>query len=194
MPAAVEATAGPWLIAGLGNPGERYPRTRHNIGWLALDALGPEEPFREQVRFEGFVAPYPGAWLLKPTTFMNLSGVAVRALADFHKIPRERVLIVLDDAALPFGRLRLRPGGSPGGHNGLESVLTHFAAEAVPRLRIGIGDPPEQVSLHDHVLGRFTPAEEEKLPSALDRAAGAIRHILKYGLAAAMNEFNKEGL
>jgi PTH1 family peptidyl-tRNA hydrolase len=192
--AAEETTSGPWLIAGLGNPGDRYPRTRHNIGWLALDALGPAEPFREQARFDGLVSRLPGAWLIKPTTFMNLSGVSVRALADFHKIPRERVLVVLDDVALPFGRLRLRPGGGPGGHNGLESVLTHFAAEAVPRLRIGIGSPPEPVSLHDHVLGRFTTLEEELLPAALTRAAEAIFHILKYGLAAAMNEFNKEGL
>jgi PTH1 family peptidyl-tRNA hydrolase len=120
--------------------------------------------------------------------------VAVRALADFYKIPHDRVLVVLDDTALPFGRLRIRPAGSAGSHNGLESVLTHFATEAVPRLRIGVGAPPPPVSLHDHVLGRFTPDEEDALGSVLDRAAEAIRAILKNGLAAAMNEFNKEGL
>jgi PTH1 family peptidyl-tRNA hydrolase len=190
----VEHGAATWLVAGLGNPGARYGRTRHNIGWLALDALRPDEPFREEARFEGAVARVEGAWLLKPSTYMNLSGVAVRALADFYKIPHERVLVVLDDTALPFGRLRIRPSGSAGSHNGLESVLTHFATEAVPRLRIGVGAPPPPVSLHDHVLGRFTPDEEGALGSVLDRAAEAIRAILKNGLAAAMNEFNKEGL
>ena len=183
-----------WLVAGLGNPGSRYTRTRHNTGFRALDALGPEWPFHEEERFEGAVSKIPGAWLVKPSTFMNLSGVAVRAMADFYKIPRERVLVVLDDAALPFGRLRLRPGGSAGAHNGLESVLTHFAAESVPRLRIGIGEPPAPVGLHDHVLGNFTTEEEAALPPVLGRAAEAIRFILKNGLAAAMNEFNKEGL
>jgi PTH1 family peptidyl-tRNA hydrolase len=188
------ASAPIWLVVGLGNPGSRYARTRHNIGWRALDALPLEAPFREEGKFEGEVARMPGAWLLKPTTFMNLSGVAVRTMADFYKIPHERVLVVLDDAALPFGRLRIRPGGSAGSHNGLESVLTHFATEAVPRLRLGVGGPPEPVALHDHVLGQFTPAEEEDLASVLPRAAEAIRAILKNGLAAAMNEFNKEGL
>lgn len=190
---AEAAESRPWLVAGLGNPGERYTRTRHNIGWLLLDEIAGSEPFREEKRFEGMVARVDGAWLLKPTTFMNLSGVAVRGMADYFKIPRENVLVVLDEAALPFGRLRLRPSGSAGSHNGLESVLLHFATEAVPRLRIGIGEPPSPVTLHDHVLGRFTSAEEEILPAVLGRAADAVRCILKNGLAVAMNEFNKEG-
>ncbi|MEI7865495.1 MAG: aminoacyl-tRNA hydrolase [Chthoniobacterales bacterium] len=189
----MEPESAPWLVVGLGNPGSRYVRTRHNIGWLALDALA-SDPFREEKRFEGAVSRLGEAWLLKPSTFMNLSGVSARALADFYKIPHGRVLVVLDDAALPFGRLRVRPAGSAGSHNGLESVLTHFATEEVPRLRIGIGAPPEHVSLHDHVLMPFIAEEAGKLPIALDRAAEAIRWILKKGLAAAMNEFNKEGL
>lgn len=189
----MEGGAATWLVAGLGNPGTRHAWTRHNIGWLALDALPPDGSFREEARFEGAVARTDGAWLLKPTTFMNLSGLAVRAMADFYKIPHERVLVVLDDTALPFGRLRIRPSGSAGSHNGLESVLTHLATVAVPRLRIGVGAPPPPVSLHDHVLGRFTAGEEAELPPVLDRAAEAIRTVLKKGLAAAMNEFNKEG-
>jgi PTH1 family peptidyl-tRNA hydrolase len=188
----VESGAPTWLVAGLGNPGSRYAGTRHNVGWRALEALPPDGPFREEGKFEGEVARMEGAWLLKPTTFMNLSGVAVRAMADFYKIPHERVLVVLDDAALPFGRLRVRPGGSAGSHNGLESVLTHFSTEAVPRLRIGVGGPSGPVALHDHVLGPFTAAEEEELGSVLVRAAEAIRAVVKKGLAAAMNEFNKE--
>lgn len=189
----VESGAPTWLVAGLGNPGTRYARTRHNIGWLALDTLA-SEPFREEKRFEGEVARTDGAWLIKPTTFMNLSGVAVRALADFYKIPHDRILVVLDDAALPFGRLRLRLSGSAGSHNGLESVIVHFATEAVPRLRIGIGSPPPPMALHDYVLAPFTAAEEGNLAVILDRSARAIRSVLKNGLAAAMNEFNKEGL
>ena len=189
----MENGAPTWLVAGLGNPGPRYARTRHNIGWLALDALAGE-PFREEKRFEGEVSRMEGAWLLKPTTFMNLSGVAVRALADFYKIPHDRVLVVLDDAALPFGRLRIRPSGSAGSHNGLESVLVHFATVEVPRLRIGIGNPPPPMALHDYVLAPFAAAEEGELAAVLDRSAQAIRSVLKNGLAAALNEFNKEGL
>ena len=189
----MESGAPTWLVAGLGNPGARYARTRHNIGWLALDALA-SEPFREEKRFDAEVSRAHGAWLIKPTTFMNLSGVAVRAMADFYKIPHDRVLVVLDDAALPFGRLRLRAAGSAGSHNGLESVLTHFSTEAVPRLRVGIGAPPPPVSLHDHVLMPFTVEEDAELPLVAGRGAEAIRCVLKKGLAAAMNEFNKEGL
>ena len=125
---------------------------------------------------------------------MNLSGVAVRALADFYRIPHDRVLVVLDDAGLPFGRLRLRPSGSAGSHNGLESVIVHFATEAVPRLRIGIGSPPPPMALHDYVLAPFAAAEEGDLAAILERSARAICSVLKNGLAAAMNEFNKEGL
>ena len=189
----MEPDSAPWLVVGLGNPGARYARTRHNIGWLALDALA-DEPFREEKRFEGEVSRTDGAWLLKPTTFMNLSGVSARALADFYKIPHDRVLVVLDDAALSFGRLRLRAAGSAGSHNGLESVLTHFSTEQVPRFRIGIGSPPPPMALHDYVLAPFTAAEESDLASVTERSAEAIRRVLKKGLAAAMNEFNKEGL
>ena len=189
----MEPDSAPWLVAGLGNPGARYARTRHNIGWLVLDALATE-PFREEKRFEGEVSRFDGSWLLKPVTFMNLSGVAVRALADFYKIPHERVLVVLDDAALPFGRLRIRAAGSTGSHNGLESVLAHFSTEAVPRLRVGIGTPVPPMALHDYVLAPFAASEEADLASLTARGAEAIRCILKKGLAAAMNEFNKEGL
>ena len=189
----METGAPTWLVAGLGNPGARYARTRHNIGWLALDALATEA-FHGERRFEGDVSRTESAWLLKPTTFMNLSGVAVRALADFYKIPHERVLVVLDDAALAFGRLRIRASGSAGSHNGLESVLTHFGTEKVPRLRVGIGTPVPPATLHDYVLAPFTASEEVDLASVTGRGAEAIRCILKKGLAAAMNEFNKEGL
>lgn len=190
----MEDAAPTWLVAGLGNPGARYVRTRHNIGWRVLDTVAAGAEFREEGKFEGAVARVPGAWLLKPFTFMNLSGVSVRAMADYYKIPRERVLVVLDDAALPFGRLRLRPRGGDGSHNGMASVLMHFATEEVPRLRIGVGAPPPPVGLHDHVLGPFTPAEEEELGVVLERSAKAVQMVLKKGLAAAMNEFNKEGL
>jgi len=189
----VETAAPAWLVAGLGNPGSRYARTRHNIGWRVLDALA-SEPFRPEPRFEGDVSRSPDAWIIKPSTFMNLSGTAVHAIAAFYKIPHERVLVILDDAALPFGRLRIRPHGSAGSHNGLASVLVHFATQDIPRLRIGIGEPPPPITLHDHVLSPFTPAEEKALPDIIALSTDAIRQILKNGLAVAMNEFNKGGL
>ncbi len=190
----MSSAGGLWLVAGLGNPGTAYLRTRHNIGWLALDGLAAGRDFRPQSRFHGSLVRVEDALLLKPETFMNLSGQAVRAVADFHKIPAERILVVLDEAALDFGRLRLRRQGSGGGHNGLLSVIEHLGTQSFPRLRLGIGAPPTPVSLHDHVLGRFTPAETEALPAFLARAVEAIDCVVKNGLACAMNRFNTAGL
>lgn len=192
----MDASPDPWLLVGLGNPGRDYERTRHNIGFLALDRMAAAEgaAFSESAKLQGAAVRLPGAILLKPLTFMNLSGRSARAAADFYKIPAGRVLAVVDDAALGFGRLRLRARGGDGGHNGLASMIAHLGTEAFPRLRIGIGVPPAPVSLHDHVLGRFTAAEWHEVPAVLDAAAAAVACVLKNGLEAAMNQFNKGGL
>lgn len=179
------------LIAGLGNPGREYQRTRHNIGFMVLDRLAADA----QLRWD-----YSGKWnagwakgdvvMVKPATFMNRSGEAVAAIANFYKIAAQEVLVVLDDLALPLGRLRVRIQGSSGGHNGLESVIEHFGTEAVPRLRIGIGAAPSRGSI-DYVLGRFFEEEKPLVDATIKRAAEAVKCAVDKGLFAAMNVFNK---
>jgi PTH1 family peptidyl-tRNA hydrolase len=185
------------LIVGLGNPGRRYERSRHNAGFRVLDALAERaraEP--AQRRFAGRYAECALAGervgLLAPETFMNRSGDAVaEALAALPIAdPAADLLVVLDDADLPFGRLRLRARGSSGGHRGLGDVLERLASEAVPRLRFGIGRPAEPRDTVDFVLDSFTGEEEALLRHALPRAADAVACFVGEGIAAAMNRFN----
>jgi PTH1 family peptidyl-tRNA hydrolase len=179
------------LIAGLGNPGREYQRTRHNVGFVVLDRLAADA----QLRWD-YSEKWSAGWaksdviMVKPATFMNRSGEAVAAIANFYKIPPAEVLVVLDDLALPLGRLRLRTQGSSGGHNGLESVIEHFGTEAVPRLRVGIGAAPSHGAV-DYVLGRFFEEEQPVLDAAINRAAEAVKCAIDKGLFAAMNVFNK---
>jgi PTH1 family peptidyl-tRNA hydrolase len=179
------------LVAGLGNPGREYQRTRHNIGFMVLDRLAADA----QLRWD-YSEKWRAGWaksdiiMVKPATFMNHSGEAVAAIANFYKIAAEQVLIVLDDLALPLGRLRVRMQGSSGGHNGLESVIEHFGTEAVPRLRIGIGAAPSRGAV-DYVLGRFFEEEKPHLDATIQRAAEAVKCAVDKGLFAAMNVFNQ---
>ena len=179
------------LVAGLGNPGREYQRTRHNVGFMVLDRLAVDA----QLPWE-FSAKWNAGWaksdviLVKPATFMNRSGEAVAAIANFYKIAAEEVLVVLDDFALPLGRLRLRAQGSSGGHNGLESVFEHFGTESVPRLRIGIGAAPAKGAT-DYVLGRFFDEEQPLLDATIRRASDAVKCAIDKGLIAAMNLFNQ---
>ncbi len=183
------------LVVGLGNPGREYDNTRHNVGFAVLDLLAQRAgvSFESAPRWKARVARTDSVHLLKPLTFMNLSGESVGAALRFHKWTPSQVLIVLDDTALPPGRLRLRITGSSGGHNGLQSVIDHLGTRDVPRLRIGVGNasPGEMVG---HVLGRFTRAELEEIAPATVCAAELIEHSLKIGLAAAMNLINKDRL
>lgn len=180
------------LVAGLGNPGREYQRTRHNVGFMVLDRLAADA----QLPWE-YAEKWKAGWaksdvfLVKPATYMNRSGEAVAAIASFYKIASEEILIVLDDFALPLGRLRLRTQGSAGGHNGLESVLEHFGSDAVPRLRVGIGSAPS-VGATDYVLGRFFEEEQPLLDATLRRAADAVKCAIDKGLIAAMNLFNQQ--
>lgn len=180
------------LVAGLGNPGREYQRTRHNVGFMVLDRLAADA----QLPWE-YAEKWKAGWaksdvfLVKPAAYMNRSGEAVAAIASFYKIATEEILIVLDDFALPLGRLRLRTQGSAGGHNGLESVLEHFGSDAVPRLRVGIGSAPS-VGATDYVLGRFFEEEQPLLDATLRRAADAVKCAIDKGLIAAMNLFNQQ--
>ena len=181
------------LVAGLGNPGREYLGTRHNVGFLVADELARRSAcaFAFDAKWNSEIAPCGGRSLMKPQTFMNLSGEAVGGFARYHKLEREEVMIILDDASLPLGTLRLRRSGTSGGHNGLESVLIHLGGESVPRLRVGIGAPDGR-PMHDHVLGKFEESEQSVLQDAIGRAADAFEYSNAHGLEAAMNQFNQK--
>ena len=180
------------LVAGLGNPGPDYASTRHNIGFATVDffAQAAGAVFERQSKWDATVAKASHAILVKPLTFMNRSGSALAAVADFYKITSTEILVVLDDFALPLGRLRIRESGGPGGHNGLESVIVSFGSEDIPRLRLGIGDAPERSSV-DYVLSPFFEEEKPKMKAMVERAAEAIKCAIDNGITSAMNQFNK---
>ncbi|MEF3274769.1 MAG: aminoacyl-tRNA hydrolase [Chloroflexus sp.] len=185
-----------WLIVGLGNPGERYARTRHNIGFRSVETLAERHglTFRSQRAnseiAEGYIRGQRVV-LVKPQTYMNLSGQAVSALRNWYKIdPARELLIIYDDLDLPFARLRLRERGSAGTHNGMRSIVTQLGTTEFPRLRVGIGQPPANMDAADYVLSRFTPEEEAVLPELLTRVADAVEVVLGEGLTTAMNRYN----
>ena len=200
------------LVVGLGNPGREYAGTRHNVGWEVLDELagrlgwtaGGSEGFEKQARtkFDGLAVDgtvslhstggTEKVLLLKPLTFMNLSGKSVQAAMAFYQIAAADILVVLDDLALPTGKLRLRSGGSSGGHNGLKDIERVLATDQYPRLRIGIDAPPPRIPGRDYVLGRFSEEQRKLLGPALARAGGAIVTWMDKGINAAMNQFNAE--
>jgi peptidyl-tRNA hydrolase, PTH1 family len=184
-----------WLITGLGNPGRQYAATRHNIGYMIADELARQLPPGERRhRFDSEIIetsePEGRIVLLKPETFMNLSGNAVAAAARWYKVPPERLLVIHDDLGLPFGQLRLRARGSSGGHNGLASVIERMGTGTIPRLRIGIGRP-EHGNTIPYVLSRFSPEEERVLPEVTKLAAEAARSWYRDGIDAAMNAYNR---
>jgi PTH1 family peptidyl-tRNA hydrolase len=190
-----ENTPNLYLIVGLGNPGQQYARTRHNVGWEVLDVLAKRHglQFRtRQARAEiarGTIAGRP-VLLAKPQTFMNLSGQSVAALVRFYKLPLTQVLIVHDELDLPLGTIRLRERGSAAGHNGLTSVIQQLGTANVPRLRIGIERPPVPGDQVNWVLGHFSASERAELAPALDTAADAVETWLREGITTAMNRFN----
>jgi PTH1 family peptidyl-tRNA hydrolase len=185
------------LVVGLGNPGPKYAGTRHNIGFAVLDylAAGPGVS-TWRARFEGLAAEFvEGAeqvLLLKPETFMNLSGRAVRAALDFYKLGPADLLVVCDDIALPLGKLRVRTKGSHGGQNGLRNIQDHLGTQDYPRLRIGIGSPGEHLDAVDHVLSRFKPAEKAAVEDAVAQAAQAVLLWVRQGIDVCMNRVNGE--
>lgn len=184
-----------WLIAGLGNPGRQYAATRHNIGYMIADELARQLPVGERRhRFDSELIETSEQQgrivLLKPETFMNLSGNAVAAAARWYRVPPERLLVIHDDLDLPFGQLRLRARGSSGGHNGLASVIERMGTGNIPRLRIGIGRP-EHGNTIPFVLSRFSTEEERALPEVTKLAAEAARNWYREGIDAAMNIYNR---
>lgn len=187
----------PFLVAGLGNPGAEHAQTRHNVGFQAVECLARrwgcawEEARRFRARLARANHAGQRGWLCEPLTYMNLSGEAVGALLDYYQVPLTRLLVIVDDADLPLGVLRLRPGGSPGGHHGLESIQARLGSGDFARLRVGIGREPGQPrELVRHVLGRFAPEEQSVADKAVERAASQVECWLTAGVQAAMNQFN----
>jgi PTH1 family peptidyl-tRNA hydrolase len=180
------------LVAGLGNPGPEYTSTRHNIGFMVADQLAAQfgSTWEKSTKWDALLAKCGDVFLTKPMNYMNRSGYPLLAMAQFYKIDPFEILVVLDDTALPLGRLRLRLGGGSGGHNGLESVIMQFATEEIPRLRIGIGEAPAAGSV-DYVLSRFSEEEKPIVRSTIDRAAEAVKCAIDNDLISAMNIFNK---
>lgn len=185
-----------YLVAGLGNPGPAYERTRHNAGFLLAErlALRWQADWSLERAFEARLARVQRGnirvLLCQPQTYMNASGRSVAALARYYQVPVEQILVVVDDADLPLGQIRLRPGGGSGGHHGLESVTQHLGTAAFPRLRIGIGRQPGAREITDHVLGQFSPEEWQRLQPVLNRAADQVECWLDHGLQLAMNRYN----
>jgi PTH1 family peptidyl-tRNA hydrolase len=177
------------LIAGLGNPGREYEETRHNAGFMIVDRLAQRAgmPFRTESKWNASIAAAGGVILCKPQSFMNLSGEPMAAVARFYKVEPARMLAIFDDVALPLGRIRIRPGGSSGGHNGMQSILEHVGD--IPRLRVGIGAADGRPMIQ-HVLGKFHPDERVILAEAIDRAVQAVDCLQRNGIDTAMNQFN----
>jgi PTH1 family peptidyl-tRNA hydrolase len=180
------------LIAGLGNPGPEYAATRHNIGFMVVDQLAAQfgSAWEKSGKWGALSAKCGAVLLIKPLSFMNRSGYPLLAVAQFYKIEPQQSLIVVDDFALPLGRLRLREQGGSGGHNGLESVIAQFGTEEIPRLRVGIGAAPREGSI-DYVLSRFFDEEKPIVRATIDRAVQALKCVIDNGLVSAMNTFNK---
>ena len=187
----------PQLIVGLGNPEPKYDKTRHNIGFEAVDALARtwQISLSENRRFQALCgegrSPNGGKIrLLKPLTYMNRSGQAIRAAIDWYKLPPESVLIIYDDMDLPVGRLRLRLSGSAGGHNGMKSAIAHLGTQNFPRLRIGIGKSSPDKETVSYVLGKFSPEETRIMSEVLQLAIDAVELSLKQGIEKAMSLYN----
>lgn len=187
-----------FIIVGLGNPTDEYAGTRHNVGFDVIDAIADkynisvtERKFRAFCG-KGIIAGQK-VILVKPQTYMNLSGESVRSVLDFYKVDEEtELLIIYDDVSLDVGQLRIRKKGSAGGHNGIKSIIQHLGTQNFQRIKVGVGEKPKDYDLADYVLGHFTKAEKEMMQDGYKRAIEAVELILQGEIDAAMNEFNKK--
>ena len=185
-----------WLIVGLGNPGPEYAKTRHNIGFRCLDIVADKLGCAiDKGKFQGLygVTSYHGnkVYLLKPLTYMNLSGRSVLQLSAYFQIPPERIIVLFDDISLEPGRMRVRSNGSAGGHNGLKSIIQELGSQDFPRVKIGVGAKPHpDFDLADWVLSPFTASEEKALAVSLENGARAVLTILEEGVSQAANAYN----
>lgn len=185
-----------WLVVGLGNPGDKYENTRHNAGFMAIDQLADRGDFPVQrLKFHALTHQATisdqGVLVMKPTTYMNLSGDAVAEAAAFYKVPADHILVLCDDVSLPVGKLRIRTSGSAGGHNGLKHIIARLGTDKFPRVKIGVGGKPHpDYDMADWVLGKFVGEDKTAMDEATLRAAQAVECYLKDGPQKAMNQFN----
>jgi PTH1 family peptidyl-tRNA hydrolase len=182
-----------YLIVGLGNPGSEYSHTRHNVGFDIVDLIAKKYNINlNRVKFKGVCGDGliggEKVLLLKPSTYMNLSGESLVEAANFYKIPRENIIVIYDDVSLEVGRMRIRQEGSAGGHNGIKNIILHMSSEVFPRIKVGVGQP--HGGLIPHVLGRFPKEEREVLEKLFPAAVEAAEAIIRYGVTEAMNRYN----
>lgn len=184
-----------YIIAGLGNPTKEYDKTRHNVGFLAIDALADKyhidvsEKKHKALCGRGAIEGQKVV-LMKPQTFMNLSGESIRAAVDFYKVDPEDIIIIYDDISLEPGQLRIRLKGSAGGHNGIKNIIAHLGTQEFPRIKVGIGAKPPRMDLADYVLSRFSRGEQKLMEDAFQEAAEAAVMMMTDGAERAMNHFN----
>ena len=187
-----------FVIVGLGNPGKKYENTRHNAGFIAIDALADKygisisEKKHKALCGSGVIEGNK-VLLVKPQTFMNLSGESIRGLIDYYKIDEEEELIVIyDDISLDVGQLRIRKKGSAGGHNGIKNIISHLGHNVFPRIKVGVGEKPKHFDLADYVLSRFSKEERSEMDEGYKKAVHAIEMILRGDMDTAMNEYNRK--
>ena len=185
-----------WLIVGLGHPGEKYENTRHNVGFQVVDELAerqnaPVQKLKFKALTNLLTISGEKVLVMKPVTYMNLSGEAVRPAADFYKIPPERILVISDDTALDPGKLRIRQKGSAGGHNGLKNIIQHLGTDQFPRVKVGVGEKPHpDYDMADWVLSKFVGEDLKTITAAIEKAAKAVECLIAEGPDKAMNKFN----
>ena len=191
-----KSSAVDWLIVGLGNPGQKYEHTRHNMGFLTVDLMAEKQGVKlNKVKFKAAfnIMNFADAkcLVMKPQTYMNLSGEAVREAVQFYKIPADHVLVIYDDISLPVGKLRVRPTGSAGGHNGIKNIIAHLGTQDFPRVKIGVGAPEGGgAEMVDWVIGAPSQAERKVLVESFEKAIQAAACIIEHGCQQAMNDFN----
>ena len=185
-----------WLLVCLGNPGEKYENTRHNVGFMVADEIGerqhaPIQKLKFRALTNIFTISGEKVLVMKPVTYMNLSGESVGEAARFYKIPADHVLVISDDVSLPAGKLRIRGGGSAGGHNGLKNIIQHLGTDKFPRIKVGVGSPrPGEHDMVDWVMGKPMGEDRTAVEDALDRAGNAAKALITEGIDRAMNRFN----
>ena len=185
-----------WLLVCLGNPGKQYENTRHNIGFLTADALEKRYGVKiNKLRYRALTGEVKiggqRVLVIKPQTYMNLSGEAVKLAGGFYKIPPDHVLVISDDVSLPLGKLRIRAGGSAGGHNGLKNIIAHLGTDQFPRIKVGVGAPahPDH-EMVDWVIGNFTPQERKTVDEAIEKVLDAVECLREKGVSETQNRFN----